>query len=92
MRPSTFVAVAVAVAALVSSAAGYQLHADPSNPCLFQGNGTCFDLSKAYPWPAVVTAGKYKFTFNPCQSVVSTPCNGDHGRSGRTGFGLHCVA
>ena len=71
--------VLIAGVVLASSASAYQIHSSPSNPCLFQANGTCFDLSKSYPWPARVQAGKYEFVFDPCKPLADTRCNSPSG-------------
>lgn len=68
-------AIAVAVAAHLPAAAGYQVHSAPGQPCIFQGNGTCFDLNNVYPWPAKIHAGKYEYHFNPCAPLKNTACN-----------------
>lgn len=63
MRLTTALLVTVAALVVVAGAprvSAYQAHADPSNPGVFQVNGTCFDICKSYPWPATVFAGKVR--------------------------------
>lgn len=75
-RSLQITAAVVAVAVLPAIAMGYQLHTHPNNVCRFQGNGTCFDLSDVFDWPAVITAPSklypgytYTYHFDPCSPL-----------------------
>lgn len=65
-------AAAVAVVALASTgASAYQMRRNPGKMCSFNVNGTSFDFSKVYDWPVTVIAGKYTYTFDPCNPLPS---------------------
>ena len=76
-----FAAVVVCLLGAAATAHAYQVHPSASHPCVFQANGTCFDLRNVYPWPAKLRSGKYTYSFNPCEPLPPGPCSISPGTS-----------